>query len=111
MLANVRFGSDVCFRGNNGHRKSELECPLLAIDVRYVPKGRFLLALPLIARHSRASDTNLKQQLSQRARELAEAQKRLAEALEQQTAASAQRPPSRSACLHQTLRGANRRIS
>ena len=41
---------------------------------------------PGAARHSRASDANLKRQLDQRTRELAEAQKLLAEALEQQTA-------------------------
>ena len=41
---------------------------------------------PGAARHSCASDANLKRQLDQRTRELAEAQKLLAEALEQQTA-------------------------
>jgi hypothetical protein len=45
-------------------------------------------AAAAVARHSRASDADLKQQLDQRTRDLAESQRLLAEALEQQTAAS-----------------------
>ena len=43
---------------------------------------------PTSARHHGSSAANLKRQLDQRTRELAEAQKHLAEALEQQTATS-----------------------
>ena len=46
------------------------------------------LTTPAAARHSRALDTDLKGQLDQRTRELAEARKLLVEALEQQTATS-----------------------
>ena len=49
------------------------------------PKPRTAIA---ITRHSRTSDSDLQQQLDQRTRELAEARKLLAEALEQQNASS-----------------------